>query len=103
MNGTSTIEPVTVKQTEEERNYISLSRGPVTLAVDSRLGKSADAVFNFDVKDGKVEAKVVDAEGFGCIEMLELTETNGETTRLIDYASAGRDWETLIAAWMKTK
>lgn len=103
MNGTSTIQPVTVKQTEEERNYISLSRGPVTLAVDSRLGKSADAVFNFDVKDGKVDAKMVDSDGFNCIEMLEFTETNGKTTRLIDYASAGRDWKTLIAAWMKTK
>ena len=103
MNGTSTIEPITVKQTEDERNYISLSRGPITLAVDSRLGKSADAVFNFNVKDGVVDASVVSADGFECIEMLEITEKSGEKTRLVDYASAGRDWKSFIAAWMKTK
>jgi hypothetical protein len=103
MNGTSTIEPVTVKQTEEERSYISLSRGPITLAVDSSLGKSADAVFSFDVNDGVVDATLVEAVDFPCIEMLEIVEANGEKTRLVDYASAGRDWETLIAAWMKTK
>ena len=103
MSGVSTFETIVVKQTEEERNYISLSRGPVTLAVDSRLGKSADAVFDFDVKDGTVDAKLVDYDGYRCIEMLEITEKNGEKTRLVDYASAGRDWETLITAWMKTK
>ena len=27
----------------------------------------------------------------------------GETFYLVDYASAGRDWETEIAAWLRTK
>ena len=103
MNGTSTIQPVTVKQTEEERNYISLSRGPITLAADSSLGKSADAAFSFDVKNGIVAGSLVEAPDKPCIEMIEFVEKNGEKTRLIDYASAGRDWETLIAAWMRTK
>jgi len=41
--------------------------------------------------------------GVPCTLKLEFTDKNGEKFYLVDYASAGRDWETTIAAWLKTK
>lgn len=34
---------------------------------------------------------------------IKFTDRNGEDFYLVDYTSAGRDWETEIAAWLRTK
>ena len=76
-------------------------RGPITLAADSRMGKSADS--NFSLPKG---AKLVDGgitAGVPCLLKMEIEPTSGEPYTLVDYASAGRDWETLIAAWLPTE
>jgi hypothetical protein len=42
-------------------------------------------------------------DGVPCRVKLHFTPENGEPYCLVDYASAGLDWETDIAAWLPTK
>lgn len=86
---------------EEEDHYVAVTRGPLTLAADSRTGKPADSVF--DVKPAAAPAQPEILPDVPCLLKLEFTADNGETFYLVDYASAGRDWETTIAAWLPTK
>lgn len=88
----------TVKHKPEDDDYIALFRGPITLAADSRLGKSADSVFSFGESLEYAEKKNENS-----IISLEFTGADGEKFTLIDYSSAGKDWESLIAAWLPTK
>ena len=83
-------------------NYIALFRGPLTLAADSRSGKDADSVFDFEPA-GSLCADAQIADGIPCQLKIKFTDRSGEDFYLVDYASAGRDWETVIAAWLRTK
>lgn len=97
--------PVAVSHKEEDDGYISLSRGPITLAADSKLGKDADSVFSFRRSKNKIEYRVCEdkriSDSEKCALKCEFTSDDGEKFYLIDYASAGKDWKTDIAAWMK--
>ena len=93
--------PQKVTHKEEEEHYVAVTRGPLTLAADSRTGKDADSVF--DVKPAAVRKGNTFANGIPCLINLEFTDREGKPFTLIDYASAGRDWETAIAAWLPTK
>ncbi len=99
--------PVEVKHRKEDDNYISLARGPLVLAADSRLGKDARSAFSFKRANGEIESKICAdtafADGEHALLKCEFTAENGERFFLIDYASAGRDWKTDIAAWLPTK
>ena len=99
--------PITVTHKPEEDDYVSLSRGPLVLGADSRTGKSAASAFSFKTVAGEIDYRVTDdkeiAPGSPCLVNLEFESESGETFRLVDYASAGRDWETVIAAWLPTK
>ena len=88
--------PVPVRHYPEDDNYISLSRGPITLAADSSLGKDANSNFSFKNYD----CNLVPDES--CIVKCEFTAADGEKFYLIDYQSAGKDWESDIAAWLPT-
>ncbi len=98
--------PVIVKHRPEDDKYISLSRGPLTLAADGRLGKKASSTFSFKRENGKIvydictDTHLADKEY--SIVKCEFTAENGEKFFLIDYASAGQDWKTEIAAWLPT-
>ncbi len=92
---------VTVYHKPEEENYVAVTRGPLTLAADSRTGKPADSVFEPTCDAVICENEIV--SGVPCTVKLKFTDKNGEDFYLIDYASAGRDWETQIAAWLPTK
>ena len=86
---------------DADDKYFAAMRGPITLAADSRMGKSADS--NFSLPKG---ARLVDGgitEGVPCLLKMEIEPMNGEPYTLVDYASAGRDWKTLIAAWLPTE
>ncbi len=102
--GTHIALPKKVYHMESEDKYVALTRGPLTLAVDSRLGKMADSVFSFgENENGKV---VLGNECKGtekCVLKMSFTDKNGEEFYLVDYASAGRDWKTLISAWLPTE
>jgi len=84
----------------EDDRYIAVTRGPLTLAADSRMGKPADSVFSVPYEARSCEPKITDAAA--CLVKLHFTPENGEDFYLVDYASAGRDWETTIAAWLPT-
>lgn len=91
--------PVKVFHKPEEDNYICLMRGPVTLAADSRMGKRADSLFDFE-PEGTISDNREIIPGEECMVKMAFEGRDGEKFHLIDYASAGRDWETCIAAWL---
>ena len=99
--------PTVVRQEPGELDYLCLQRGPIVLCVDSRLGKPADAAFDFDMKsavlcDGKTDAQTGQA-GIDAAVVCRIDEKNGVPVTLVDYASAGKDWKTMIAAWIRRR
>ena len=93
--------PTTVYHREEEDHYVAVTRGPLTLAADSRTGKDADSVFALSYSAELCHPQIV--ENVSCMVKLKFKNENGEDVYLVDYASAGRDWDTTIAAWLPTK
>ena len=92
----------TARHKDEEDNYIALFRGPITLAADSRSGKAADSVFDFEpVGEVCEDHEIVD--GVPCLLKMRFTDKSGKDFYLVDYSSAGKDWQTEIAAWLRTK
>ena len=95
--------PVPVRHYDEDDLYISLSRGPLTLAADSRLGKDAKSNFTFARKKGRIECKAEVGGKVGeddCMLKCRFEDEDGREFFLVDYASAGKDMESDIAAWM---
>jgi hypothetical protein len=105
-NRTRVRPPVISKHRPEDDYFVSLSRGPITLCADSKMGKDANEEFTFEMKDGKpVYDKCPDRDiydGRNCLIKCEFTGADGKKFHLIDYASAGKDWQTDIAAWLPT-
>jgi len=91
-----------VEHDPENDNFVSLSRGPVTLCADSANGKGADTVFSFRKENGKYLCRNVNIDR-DCIVACRFESESGDEFDLIDYASAGKDWNTEIAAWLATK
>ena len=60
------------------------------------LGKDAKSKYSFKNYDYRV------CEDEKYTLKLEFTDENGEKFYLIDYQSAGKDWESDIAAWLPT-
>lgn len=94
--------PTTVRHDENNDRYISVFRGPLTLAVDSRMGKAADSVFDFE-PCGELCADREIIPGVQCLVKIRFKDKNGDEFYLVDYSSAGKDWETEIAAWLRTE
>ena len=94
----------TVRQTPEELNYVCLQRGPIVFALDSSLGIPADAevepcIDSAEISDGNNER--VKQAGINASMICRLMDKKHGSITLIDYASAGKDWNTDIAAWLK--
>ena len=94
--------PEEVEHKDEEDNYIALMRGPLTLAADSRSGKAANSVFDFEPVGEMCEDKEI-IPGVPCLVKMKFRDRSGEIFYLVDYGSAGLDWKTEIAAWLPTK
>lgn len=93
--------PVKVTHKAEDDHYICLMRGPITLAADSRMGKAADSIFDFEPAGMLCnDAQMIPGEE--CQIKMAFRDRQGNPFYLIDYASAGRDWESCIAAWLPT-
>lgn len=92
-------EAMAVKHRPEDDKFVALTRGPLTLGADSRLGKAADSVFSFASEGKLCSDRLINAKT-ECVVKLAFTDKNGEAFYLVDYASAGRDWESEIAAWL---
>lgn len=100
--------PVPVVHYDDEDDYICLSRGPLTLAADSRTGKDAHSAFAFvRDEDGRIVHTAEGACEFlpdsPCLVRLTFPAPDGTSFVLTDYSSAGKDWTTHIAAWLPTK
>ena len=100
--GNHTASATTVHHDPKDDDYIALMRGPITLAADSRTGKDAGSVFDF-LPEGELCGDKEIAPGVPCMLKMRFTDRKGEEFYLVDYASAGKDWETDIAAWLRTK
>ena len=100
-SGVHTTADVEVLHEPKDDNYVAVTKGPLVLAADSRTGKSADSVFDFEPIAKECESEITD--GVPCLIKLEFTDKSGEKFHLVDYMSAGKDWDTLIAAWLPTK
>jgi hypothetical protein len=59
-------------------------------------------VFDF-LPEGELCGDKEIAPGVPCMLKMRFTDRKGEEFYLVDYASAGKDWETDIAAWLRTK
>ena len=94
--------PKKVCHAASDDNYFAVTRGPIVLAADSRTGKSADSLFSLPTGDGVLCENEIKA-GVPCLIKLKFTDAAGEDFYLVDYAHAGRDWETVIAAWLPKK
>jgi len=93
-----TVKAKTVKQTEAQRKFVAVTRGPITLAADERCGKAPDSIF--PIPEGGVPvAPGILMEG-DCLLKLRFNPKNAEPFYLVDYASAGKDWRSTIAAWL---
>lgn len=73
------------------------------LGADSRLGKDINSLFSPVIKDGKAVANDSNNANFTFDVCQEITSMDGTTFTLVDYKSCGRDWESYICAWLKTK
>jgi len=93
--------PLEVAHQPEEDNYVAVTRGPLVLAADSRTGKAADSAFVPTRNAELAENEIV--PGVPCTLKMTFAPENGESYSLVDYASAGKDWKTAIAAWLPTK
>lgn len=94
----------TVYQQPEELDYVCLQRGPIVFALDSALGIPADAALALEldraeISDGNDER--VKKVGINPSIICRVTDKQYGSVTLIDYASAGKDWNTEIAAWIK--
>jgi DUF1680 family protein len=94
--------PLDVYQEEKDRDYIAITKGPLTLGADSRLGRSADSVFDFAFEANELIYDKVESRELDCMVMYSFKDKNGNDIRLVDYASTGKDWKSTVAAWLKT-
>ena len=94
--------PRAVAHDPRDDHYIALMRGPITLACDSRTGKSPDAVFDFAPEGTVCEDRQI-APGIPCLLKMQFKDRQGRPFCLVDYASAGKDWQAQIAAWLRTE
>lgn len=92
----------------QAKNHRAFRRGPVVMAMDSRLGYDLKEASDIKIgADGYVEA--IEAEGseipYKHIIALKLPLRNGGFVKLTDYASAGKllNKDSEMAAWIKVR
>ena len=85
--------------------YVSLSRGPLVLARDARLGRVDEEVAIEADREGYVAAKLTGAVPFEHVLGVEIPVTKGSSFVMIDYSSSGRTWEedSRTAAWLSCR
>lgn len=92
----------TVYHKEKDDWYVAIQRGPLTLAADSRCGRDIRMPYDFACAGDICEEKEI-ASGKPCMVKMRFVDKKGKEFYLVDYASAGQDWKSEIAAWLPTK
>jgi DUF1680 family protein len=82
------------EQREEDRRYVSLTRGPIVLSSTEELTEDVTAPVD-PVTDTLKPASVPFARA-----AFTVSDKNGRTTTLVDYGSAGKNWKKRITAWL---
>ena len=95
-----TAAPITVRHNDSDDNYFAVTRGPLTLGADSRTGKALSSGFSIS-GEGEISDNVIE-DDVPCLLKMKFTAEDGEEFYLVDYAHAGRDWKSEIAAWLPT-
>ena len=96
--------PTEVTYDDAQSHFICFRRGPVMLALDERLGADPKGTFQPVVNtDGTVSCQKNPTEYPQITPKLSLLcpAENGSFP-LIDFSSAGKDWESRIAVWLPT-
>ena len=88
--------------------HIAITRGPLVLAAENRLGYSVDDAVSIKVgPDNTVSAEIPEIKKAPYKNIIEVAVPlqSGEMMHLTDYASAGKLWneQSKMAAWIKTK
>ena len=96
------------EQDPEALNHIALTRGPITLAQDSRNGYSVDEPADIKIEDGGYVEVIIPKEStvqYPHIVEANIPLANGEYMMVTDYASAGKLWseQSKMAAWIRVK
>lgn len=96
------------EQDPEALNHIALTRGPITLAQDSRNGYSVDEPSDIKIEDGGYVEVIIPKEStvqYPHIVEANIPLANGEYMTVTDYASAGKLWseQSKMAAWIRVK
>lgn len=92
----------------EDKNsayHVSLRRGPIALARDSRLPGDIESIVDLAPdKEGYVPCELsdTDIEHDICVKV---KEANGNEITMIDYASAGQTWDegSMTTVWLPTR
>ena len=91
---------------EKMQKYETLFVVDVTLGEDA-VKALVEKYINRITENGEIIYRLTPEKeivpGSPCLVNCEFESESGETFRLVDYASAGRDWESTIAAWLPTK
>lgn len=84
-------------------DHVALRRGPLVLARDSRIDNIEEPVRFAPDENGCVPCKISDLP-FPHFHAFRVTEANGHSFDMVDYASAGRTWDenSLVTVWMPT-
>ena len=95
-------------QDPKAKNHIAITRGPLVMAAENRLGYSVDEPMEIKVLDDRsVAGEIPDEKIAPYKNLLEFAVPlkNGENAHLTDYASAGKLWNEVskMAAWIRIK
>lgn len=91
---------------ENSKYHVSLRRGPLALARDSRLpGNIEDTVEFAPDEEGYVPCEISNAADFEHFYGFAVTMKNGNKLEMVDYPSAGRTWDerSMTTVWLPTK
>ena len=80
--------------------HYAFRRGPIVLAQDNRLGIDVSGSVDYDVTNDYVDAAVTDDAPYKNMVAVTVPLRDGSRMTLTDYASAGKDGQSIIAAWL---
>ena len=100
--------PTYDEEDPKAKHHVALTRGPLVLAQESRLGYSVDEPHDVAIgTDGCVSVREADTKAlpYPCMLALDVPLSDGRYMTVTDYASAGKLFsdDSRMAAWMLTK
>ena len=101
--------PVLDEEDENAKKHIAIRRGPIILALDSRLGYDLEKTYSIKVdENGLIDFELsndCDSKNFPKIIHGNIPLVSGDFVEVADYSSAGKLWgpKSVVSAWIKTE